>query len=106
MGKAEQFLSRKKVEQFSKDMDVKTIELIFLGNILILASIFGVEADKISEKDREVPKLAKQGNNLEETAAVRALSLKNVILQRRLTKEDIERNRKKTCRKRANTRGR
>jgi len=41
-----------------------------------------VAADKLSEKDME---LAKQGNNLEETAA---LSLNNMILQKRLIKED------------------
>jgi len=76
-------------------MDVKVIALVFFGSILIQASIFGVAADNISEKDREVPKLVKQGNNLEETAAVRALSLKNMILQKRLMKEDIKENRKK-----------
>jgi len=79
-------------------MDVKTILLIFFGSILIQASIFGVEADKISEKDREVLKLANQGNHLEETAAVRGLSLENK-LQKRLIKEDIEENRKKRAEK-------
>jgi len=77
-------------------MDVKTIGFIFLGSILIQASIFGVGADKITEKDREVPKLAKRGNNLETAAAaVRALSLKNMIVQRSLIKEDVKENRKK-----------
>jgi len=71
-------------------MDVETIKLIFLGCILIQASIIGVTAGEISEKDREVPKLANQGNNLEETAAVRDLSLKNVILQNSLQNEDIK----------------
>jgi len=48
-----------------------------------------VAADKLSEKDTE---LAKQGDNLEETAA---LSLNNMTLQKRLIKEDIKVNRKK-----------
>jgi len=76
-------------------MDVKTIKLVLLGSILIQASIVGVAADKISEKDREVPKLANQGNNLEETAAVRALSLEKMILQESLLKKDVKENRKK-----------
>jgi len=76
-------------------MDVKTIELVLLGSILIQASIVGVAADKISEKDREVPKLANKGNNLEETAAVRALSLEKMILQESLLKKDVKENRKK-----------
>jgi len=71
-------------------MDVKTITLIFLGSFRIQASIFGVAADKISEKDKEVPKLMNQGNHLDETAEVRELSLKNVILQKRMIKEDIK----------------
>jgi len=48
-----------------------------------------VAADKLSEKDTE---LAKLGDNLEETVA---LSLNNMILQKRLIKEDIKVNRKK-----------
>lgn len=80
---------------FLASMDVKMIELILLGGILIQASIIGVAADKISEKDKEVPKLANQGNGLEETAAVRALSLKKMISQKSLSKEDLKENRQK-----------
>jgi len=76
-------------------MDVKMIELILLGGILIQASIIGAAADKISEKDREVSKLANQGNGPEETAAVRALSLKKMISQKSLLKEDHKEYRKK-----------
>jgi len=71
------------------------IELILLGGILIPASIIGVAADKISEQDREVPKLANQGNSPEDTAAVRALSLKKMISQKSLLKKDIKEHRKK-----------
>jgi len=74
-------------------MDVKTIGLIFLGSSLFQASIFGVAADKVPDKDGEVPKLAKEGN--QETAAVRGLSPKNMILQKRSMKEDIKENRQK-----------
>merc|ERR1711970_1204965 len=45
--------------------------------------------------DGEVPKLVKEGNHLEETAAVRGLSLKNMLLQKRSINEDIKENRKK-----------
>jgi len=45
--------------------------LIFLGSFLIQASIFGVTADKVPDKDGEVVKLVEEGNHLEETAAVR-----------------------------------
>jgi len=76
-------------------MDVKTIGLIFLGSFLIQASIFGVAADKVPDKDGEVPKLVKAGNHLEETAAVRGLSLKNMLLQKRSINEDIKENKKK-----------
>jgi len=80
-------------------MDVKTIRLIFLalglGSILIQASIFGVVADKVPDKDGEVPKLAKERNHQEETVAVRALSLKDTTLQKRSIREDIKENRKK-----------
>jgi len=69
-------------------MDVKTIGLIFLGSILIQASFFGVVADKVPDKDGEVTKLGKEGNHLMETAAVRALSLNNVILKKRWTREE------------------
>jgi len=63
-------------------MDVKIVKFIFLESILIQASIIGIVADKIIEKDGEVPKLAKQGNNMEKTAAVRAQSLKNILQER------------------------
>jgi len=76
-------------------MDVKTIGLIFLGVILIQASVFGVVADKIPHKHGEVPKLAKEGNHLKETAAVRALSLNSMILKKRLTREGIKENKEK-----------
>jgi len=74
-------------------MDVNTIGLIFLGSSLFQASIFRVAADKVPDKDGEVPKLAKEGN--QETAAVRGLSPKNMILQKRSMKEDIKENRQK-----------
>jgi len=76
-------------------MDVKTIGLIFLGSFLIQASIFGVAGDKVPDKDGEVSKLVKEGNHLEEKAAVKGLSLKNMILQKRSIKEDIKENRQK-----------
>jgi len=75
-------------------MDVETIGLIFLGSFLIQASIFGVAGDKVPDKDG-VPKLVKEGNHLEEKAAVKGLSLKNMILQNRSIKEDIKENRQK-----------
>jgi len=71
-------------------MDVKTFGLIFLGSILIQASIFGVVADKVPDKDGEVTKQGKEGNHLEEAAAVRAQSLNNVILKKRWTREENE----------------
>jgi len=89
-------------------MDVKTIVSIFLGSILIQASIFGVVGNKISERDEEVPKLGEEVPKLgeevpklgkDETAAIRALSLNNVILRKRLIEEEVEQNRKKRVRK-------
>ena len=56
---------------------------------------YRVAGDKVPDKDGEVPKLVKEGNHLEETAAVKGLSLKNMILQKRSIKEDIKENRQK-----------